>query len=174
MAGDFSITLTVERLREVLDYDPATGVFTWLIATSRRVRIGSVAGTVDPRGYRHINVDGHRYYAHRLAWFYVYGEWPAGILDHEDQVPGHDWFKNLRPATQSKNLANSRRKTDSLSGFKGVAYVPRLSRWQARVAINGKRFYIGSFATPEEAHAAYMAKARELYGEFANDGQESG
>ena len=76
--------LTQERLKEVLHYDPETGIFMWLVAPNGRIRVGMEAGSSHD-GYIGIKVDRILYKAHRLAWFYMTGEWPANDVDHWDR-----------------------------------------------------------------------------------------
>jgi hypothetical protein len=103
-------TLTAERLRELLHYDPDTGDFTWRTAR-KRIPAGAIAGTVE-RGFRRITIGGGRhgprYSAHRLAWLYMTGAWPNGYLDHINRDPDDNRFANLRLATNSQNQANTR------------------------------------------------------------------
>lgn len=75
--------LTAARLRELLEYDSATGAFHWKVNRGQKARIGSVAGWTDPFGHVHIHVDGRRFLAHRLAWLHVHGEWPKLNIDHK-------------------------------------------------------------------------------------------
>jgi hypothetical protein len=171
---DTKTSLTAARLRKILRYDPKTGIFRWRISPVGIVPAGSVAGTVKPKnGYRLIGI-GRRYFlAHRLAWLYVHGEWPPGRLDHKDTNGDHNWIGNLRPATQVQNCGNRTISRHNTSGYKGVSHgVGRYSKdkWRARIQMNGKRLFLGNYDTPQEAHAAYVKKARELYGEFANGG----
>jgi hypothetical protein len=158
----------VGRLRELLDYDSATGVFVRKIGWYGR-SAGAVAGATNKRGYRQIRVDGSLYYAHRLAWLYVYNADPAGGLDHINGDIADNRITNLRPATQSQNNANRRRSACNTSGRKGVFPVPS-GRYVARIKNNGKQRYLGTFDTVEDAHAAYLTAARSLFGEFANAG----
>lgn len=160
--------LTVERLRELLHYDPHTGVFTWRAKTSRasRVRIGMVAGSVLPSGGRIIEIEEKAHQAHRIAWLYMNGVWPAGDLDHRDCNKDNNAIGNLRLADDTHNAANKRLSKRSGTGFKGVSAI-RYGRFTARIMKHGVAYALGSFATAEEAHAAYFAKAVELYGEFA-------
>lgn len=152
-------TLTVERLRDVLNYDPLTGIFRWRRAGSRHTA-GKVAGHVDAvDGYRRIYVDVRLYKAHRLAWFYVYGRWPEGQIDHINRVKDDNRVNNLREANHSQNRQNSgdeatRRSSSGLLG----AYRNR-DRWVSQIS----GIYLGMFDTPEEAHAAYIAAKRELH-----------
>lgn len=156
--------LTLERLREVLDYDPATGIFVHKISRYREC-VGSVAGYINKRGYAVITIDQVRYLAHRLAWFYVHSEWPHPMLDHKDTVRHHNWISNLRIATKTQNTANQKLRSDSRTGYKGVVF--RRGRWQGRIYLNQKQHCLGCFSSPEEAHAAYLKAASELFGEFA-------
>jgi hypothetical protein len=157
--------LTAQRLRELLHYDPVTGIFHWRIAVARRVKVGDIAGSVHRDGYRQIMIDGRRYYAHHLAWLYVHGEWPPSELDHINGVPDDNRIANLRLATPSQNQWNQGNRKNNTSGFKGVGW-HRRRRWRAQIGINGRYIHLGYFATPEEAHQTYCAAAKERFGEF--------
>lgn len=166
--NDFKSGLRQERLHEILSYDQKEGVFRWLVRR-KGIKTGSIAGCLDFYGYRIIRIDGRLFRAARLAWFYVHGVWPSGEIDHKDLIKDHDWIKNLRPAGQSLNNANRHTYRNNKSGFKGVYHWQ--GRWRAMIRINNKSYHIGMFDTPEAAHDAYFAKARELFGEFANTGE---
>jgi hypothetical protein len=161
--------LTAERLRELLDYDPETGIFTWR-ANRGRARAGMVAGYLARDGYRLIEIDGHPYQAHRLAWLYVFGEWPEGYLDHRDCDRDNNAIDNLRTANRHQNAGNSRISKRNTSGYKGVSWHKRDRKWQAQIYRDGKACSLGYFDDPEEAHEAYMDAAREYWGEFASAG----
>jgi len=156
--------LTLERLRELLEYNQETGGFTWRVRRGP-ARAGSKAGSVGRAGYLSIETGGRVYQAHRLAWFYVYGEWPLGDLDHKDMVKTNNRIDNLRLATPSQNKANSRLHRNNTSGLKGAHYRRRRrgGRWQAKI----QQVSLGHFDTAEEAHAAYVKAAQERFGEFA-------
>jgi hypothetical protein len=164
------ISLTVELVRELLNYDPATGVFTWKRHHSAK-RIGTPAGSLKRDGYIDICVAGvHDIRAHRLAWFYVHGAWPAGEIDHRNGVKADNRIDNLRVATGSQNAAN--RAWGGRGGkLKGATYIASLGKWQAQVGSHGQCIYLGCYDTAGQAHAAYCAAARALWGEFANVGQ---
>lgn len=155
--------LTAERLRELLDYDRSSGVL-------RSKLSGRIVGWLNKKGYRAIQIDGKRYYAHRLAWLHVYGVWPLGDLDHEDTIKHHNWISNLRPASRSQNMGNMLNRRDNTSGLKGASYDRNRRVWQATIRKDGKQIHLGRFPTRELAHAAYVAKALELFGSFANAG----
>lgn len=154
--------LTAERLREVLAYDPATGVFTQKVRTSIRVKVGAVAGSLHRRGYIHITIDGRRHFAHRLAWLYVTGEWPPDQIDHRNGIRDDNRVDNLRLANKALNMQNMREAcADNKTGFLGVS--PRRGKFRSTITVNGKQKHIGTFPTPEEAHAAYLKAKRQLH-----------
>jgi len=154
------------RLLELLRYDSETGEFRWLKRVSRGTHIYDVAGTVQVGGYRKIAIKGKNYLAHQLAWFYMTGKWCPTIIDHRDGDPSNNRWENLRRATQSQNCANRRRHKNNACGFKGVTRM-RSGRWKAIIYKKARKHDLGLFATPQEAHAAYVAAARKLFGEFA-------
>lgn len=160
--------LTQARLQELLHYDPETGVFTRLVSTNPRLKVGDIAGCIATRGYRSIMVEGKRYKSHRLAWFYVYGVWPTALIDHKNGVTGDNRIDNLREATGSQNKANQPAYITNTSGFKGVSWNKASKKWLTQIKHQGKLKHLGTFATPEEAHAAYCTAATQLNGEFAN------
>jgi hypothetical protein len=158
------IPLTPERLRQLLYYNSATGEFFRKTGNYHRAKTGDKAGWINSHGYLQINVDGKRYQAHRLAWFWIRNSWPSKDLDHINRDRSDNRIANLRESTRGENNANSKMQKNNHSKFKG-AY-QNGSGWMAQVKHNGKRHYLGTFQTPEAAHAAYCAKRRELFGEF--------
>ena len=155
--------LTQKRLKELLDYDPETGEFKWKIAR-QRVKIGTIAGSLDTRGYRQITVDSIRYYTHRLVWLYVNGKWPPNDMNHINGVKDDNRLANLREATRSETMQNQRCvRISNKSGFLGVSWHKRRECWMACIGINGKRQKLGCFDNAEEAHAAYLKAKAELH-----------
>jgi len=159
-------TVTPERLRELLDYNPETGVFTWK-AARRWGRAGTVAGSPNGNGYVRIWIDGDRYVAHRLAYLHVHGVWPPVDLDHEKGARSDNRIAHLRPATKSQNSANAKRRWDNTSGFKGVHWAAKRRRWQALITVNREHIFLGEYRDVADAHAAYAAAAKRFFGEFA-------
>lgn len=150
-------------LTRALNYDPLTGVFLWANPTSNRVAVGEVAGQLDTHGHRLISVNGVRYGAHRLAWFYVHGVWPSDEIDHINLIKDDNRIENLREATRAGNCRNVSRKKNNKSGFKGVMrHSQAKHRFQAQITVNGRPKYLGLFDTAEQAHAAYV-RASNLY-----------
>jgi hypothetical protein len=157
--------LTAERLREVLSYDPDTGVFTRKVRTAQSVRVGDVAGTRHICGYWQINVFGALYLAHRLAWLYTNGEWPAAEIDHINGNRLDNRICNLRAATRHENGSNLRKpKSTNTSGYLGVTWSKQRRKWAAQITVNRKGRVIGFFEDPAEAGAAYLQAKRELHG----------
>lgn len=157
--------ISVDRLREVLRYDPQSGLFFWRVQKSRRIGPGCQAGWTNSKGYVEIQVDGSIYKAHRLAWFYVHGQWPVAEIDHKGLCPSDNSLPRIREATKSQNGANRRRQSNNQCGFKGVCQ--HGTKWRAQITKDGKRRNIGVFDTPALAHAAYIDAAMELHGEYA-------
>jgi hypothetical protein len=165
-----NIKISAERLREVLDYDPATGVFRWKIVKvgcgMGKKAGGPSGGDKNNRGhYWAIRVEGGVYYAHHLAWLYVYGK-RVDRLDHKDRNGHNNAIDNLRPATVVQNAANSNaRRNNKTTGVKGVR--KRRHVYQARIGVGGKEINLGHFPTIEAAQEAYLNELKRRYGDFA-------
>jgi hypothetical protein len=145
-------SLTAEHLREVLHYEPTTGVFTWSISRPK-CAVGAVAGRRKPGSYVTIKIDYVAHYAHRLAWLYMTGSWPDHQVDHENLDKSDNRWENLRAATQKQNSENMARHTRSASGVTGVYWHGRDKRWMARITHHRKKITLGYFKTIEEAAA---------------------
>jgi hypothetical protein len=149
--------ITLERLREVLHYDAENGRFSWLVKPgSNKANVGDVAGSKHRNGYMIVAVDGCDYRAHRLAWFYVHGEWPKTI-DHVNRIKDDNRLCNLREATRTENNQNrtSNRPLPGSTRHKG--------RWMAQIQVDGKKRYLGHFDTQQDAHRAYVLAKTELH-----------
>ena len=153
---------TAEYLRSVLDYDPATGIFTWKVRTSTSVKVGDVAGCPNGDGYLQIGLQNRLYQAHRLAWLYVYGEWPKDQLDHTNRIRTDNRISNLREVTNKQNGQNASKRRDNTSGHPGVCWHKRDSKWRATIKHNQKKIHLGYFENLEDAVAARKA-AEKLY-----------
>lgn len=154
--------LTQARLQELLHYNPETGEFTWLVASARRKK-GSKAGCLLIKGYVDIGLDMKIYRAHRLAWMYVHGRWPAQWLDHINGVKNDNRIDNLREASKKQNAENTTKQKRNTSGYKGVTWDRFTGNWKAQICHNGKHHNLGRFTYVEDAKNAYLAAANSLF-----------
>lgn len=159
--------LSAERLRELLNYDPETGIFRWKVSRGGTAMIGTIAGCLHPDGYLLIRADGKQYLAHRLTWLYMTGGWPEDQIDHINGKRADNRWKNLREADATLNSENQRKaQGDNFScGLLGVTIIKSAKKnpWQARIGITGKQKHLGYFPTPEAAHEAYLQAKREFH-----------
>ena len=155
--------ITQEKLKEVLHYNPDTGIFTWLVQRGSNTKLGMQAGYID-NGYIKIGIDYKYYKAHRLAFLYMTGKFPEDQVDHIDTIRHHNWFSNLRKATNRQNQENQRKahKDNKSTGILGV-YPNRSGGFISQISINNKLKHLGSFRTIEEAHDAYINAKRKLH-----------
>lgn len=159
-----STELTQARLKELLHYDPETGVFTWVGRTGKKSKPGKVAGGGRPDGYVAIGVEGVRHLAHRLAWLYVYGAWPEGHLDHADGVRRNNSARNLRVCDDAENGQNrSGPNANNRLGLLGVCLDRRYGTYSATITHQRSKRHLGTFKTAEEAHKAYLAAKARLH-----------
>jgi hypothetical protein len=163
-----------ERVNSLFEYQPETGALIQRANRGGTARKGSHAGHINPDGYRRIRVDGKQYMAHRLAWLMFYGVWPASEIDHINGKKDDNRISNLRVVSRAENEWNKPRKTCTASGYRGVTWDQQYQKWRAQIEVNGRKFYVGRFVTPEEAFAAYIAKASALRGEFLGLGVSHG
>lgn len=155
--------LTQIRLKELLRYNPETGIFT-RIKTAGRFIAGSVAGTINNEGYISIFIDRQSYRAHRLVWLYIYGCFPSGNIDHKDTRRSNNAINNLRDISQFGNMQNQVKahSNNISSGLLGVHQVKGMKKYRAAIWLNGKQKHIGYFDTPEDAHESYL-KYKRIY-----------
>ena len=157
--------ITQERLKELLSFDPSTGVFVWKATRRGKARAGEVAGTFDSYGYRQIKIDGKLYLSHRLAWFFLHGRLPVNQIDHINGVRSDNRLVNLREANSAQNQQNQRmaQVSNRSSGLLGVSWHKHEQRWRAQIKLHGKKLHLGYFDTKEEAHAAYLKAKLEIH-----------
>ncbi len=154
---------TAVEVRTLLDYDPATGIFTWRVKPNRRIAAGDRAGyTRKTDGYTIIHIGGSNYLAQRLAWLHVKGEWPATEIDHRNTVRSDNRWDNLREAADFPNQQNIRKATKrSTTGVLGVSASGR--GYRATVRLDRKNHYSTTYPTIEEAAAEYVSMKRQLH-----------
>lgn len=154
---------SITNLRELLHYDEHTGVFTWIKRVGNGAKVGERAGSYQKSsGYRVLSIGLKLYREHRLAWQYVHGHLPSGPIDHVNGDTTDNRLSNLRVVTHSENMQNKKKAhKNNKSGFIGVGFYQGLYR--ARINVDGKQIYLGSFKTAEEASIAYLKKKLELH-----------
>lgn len=191
MASRHSIrfSLTHEHLLACLHYDPETGVFTWRHRPASTFedgpkrsaewkancwnsrRAGHPAGSINCSGngtyYIRIAFGPIAYYAQRLAWFYMKGEWPTGLIDHRNGDGLQNRWLNLRHSDPSGNAANRAEGANNKLGIKGVYRAKCGKRFCAAINKDGRQCHLGTFDTAKEARAAYIGAAQVLFGVFA-------
>lgn len=158
--------LTAVRLRELLDYDPETGDFTNRITRNNNgARAGEKAGTLS-NGYVAIGLDGVNHRANRLAWLYMTGEWPKAFVDHKNRIKSDNRWENLRELSNTQNMQNvAKPNANNSTGYRGV--MPHGSGFRAQIVIDGKTRSLGTFRSPEQAHAAYLSAKVKHHPGFA-------
>ena len=142
------------ELNRLLDDDKETGIFTWKVKTCRKVVPGNKAGGFNRNGYLQIKINNIFFYGHRLAWFYVYGQWPEKEIDHINGNPSDNRICNLRQANRTQNNQNKRPRIDSKSGVRGVMQRKDNNKWNAEIRVNKKLISLGCFNTLNEAATA--------------------
>lgn len=145
--------LSAERLRELIYYDPETGEFMW-----------RNAGTVNEDGYVQINIDGKTYYGQRLATLYMTGEWPEGIVDHDNRDRSNNSWGNLKPSDASRNAMNSGLYSTNTSGVRGVCWHKKRQKWHAKIDVRGTRIHLGYYDSIDEAKTARDAALEKYHG----------
>jgi len=155
------VMLTQDRLKELVSYNPETGIFTWVSRPTNRVKIGSAAGCPDKDGYILIGIAGKIYKAHRLAFLYMDGLMPEHDVDHINGVKSDNSWSNIRRATRSQNNINRK-------GTKGYYWSKSNGHYRSNISINGKTVDLGGFDNEQDARQAYLDAATRHYGEFIN------
>ena len=150
--------LTQDRLKELLHYNPETGLF-----IRKSLKIGNISGYINRDGYRRIRVDYKAYSAHRLVWLYVYGLFPKDQIDHINGIKDDNRLINLRECNRSENNQNVVSSRSSTSKYLGVSWSKQNNKWRADIKINNKNKYLGYFDIEEDAFAAYCKAKAELH-----------
>lgn len=152
------------RLQETVRYDWETGIFTSMMDRGTGAKAGEQIGYLEPAGYLQARIDGRSYRLHRLAWLYMWGWWPEGVIDHINGIKSDNRWCNLRHVNytinnQNKRVAGSRNKL----GILGVSPVAKNGKFLAQIKYGGKQRRLGEFDTPELAQAAYLKAKRQFH-----------
>lgn len=157
--------MNTTELKAILNYDPETGIFRWLIDNSKRCWKGKEAGSINVYGYRIIRINNKAYRASRLAFLYMTGVWPIQ-MDHINGIKDDDRWCNLREATAKQNIHNKGLTKRNTTGNKGVT-LRRNGKYEASITLDGKYHRLGYYDTSEEAGQAYETAAKKFHKEFA-------
>ena len=161
--------LTQSRLKELLNYDLETGIFTRIkIPLGSHDKVGDIAGTRKINSYVSIRVDGKLYKAHRLAFLHINGSMPSDLVDHINGIQNDNRWHNLRECTNSQNCMNKTAQSNNTSGHKGVVWVKSKNKWCARIKVMNKSISLGDFKVLSEAVEAYRVASLKYHGEFSN------
>jgi len=150
----------IDYLKSRLNYDGSTGVFTWKSkgGPNSSIKVGEKAGGKNKKGYvvfcLILNGKKKNIYAHRVAWIFTYGSWPAGEIDHINGITDDNRIENLRDVSVSENQQN--RKNHRLGKLLGTTYCKNSKKWVSQLNIKKKHIYLGHFKTEVEAHNAYQ------------------
>ena len=155
----------MDSVEKLLRYEPETGKLIWLVDRPNGVKSGDEAGSVRKDGYRYICVEDQRYFAQVVCWRLKTSAWPKHMVDHRNGFRDDNRWHNLRAANRSQNGYNAKRRSDNSTGVKGV--YPHKNRFRAKINVNGKAKYLGTFDTLAEASDARVAAERQYHGEFA-------
>jgi len=177
--------ITQSQLKELLHYDPITGVFTWnerpletfktnKAFNSWNARFSNTkAGTqrnYSGKKYVFIKAKDKSYRAHRLAWLYMTGSFPKEQIDHIDGNGLNNSFANLRSVTQKENAKNLKLSANNSSGFTGVTWDVKQNKWRAGIQVNKKYIYLGAFTDIADAISA-RKEANIKHGFHENHGR---
>lgn len=154
--------LTQAELKELLHYDPETGLFTWKVKKSS-VNPGDKAGSYDLHGYLTVRINYKSYKCHRLAWLYVYGELPIECIDHVNRIRDDNRICNLRCVSKRQNQFNLSFNKKNTSGFTGVSYDKSRNKYEANIQVNKRKIFLGRFDDAISASHAYLLAKSELH-----------
>lgn len=164
--------LTQERLKELVDYNPETGKFTWIKKhpMARKIEVGDEFRSVDSYGYLMASILGNRCKAHRLAFLYMTGEWPSDQVDHINGIRKDNRWCNLREVNNLNNHRNMKLQKRNISGVTGVFWHKKNKKWRAMIRANGRNLHLGVFDNLSDAKRARI-KAERKYGYHPNHGR---
>ena len=161
----------IEVIKHHFHIDVERGVLHWKVAPRTHPRLAGVEAGGARRNhngkfYWVIRLRGRAYKRGRLIFLIAHGRWPEPCVDHRNGNSLDDRLDNLREATVTENAWNHKGRKKRLQLPMGVRVIGS-GRFQARLAYRGTMLHLGAFDTPNEAHAIYLAKRKEMYREFA-------
>ena len=165
------IMITQKRLKQLVKYNKRTGLFTNKVDRMGSKK-GKVLGYLNTRGYVTFKIDGIQYKAHRLAWLYIKGRLPTGVIDHKNHIKNDNRFKNLRDVTNEENSHNLSIYSNNTSGTTGISFDNSRNKWKVSISVNRKLKNIGRFDDLELA-IFIRKEAEDVFNYHKNCGVES-
>ena len=159
-----------KELKELLYYDPETGILTWTTSNNFKINIGDIAGSLNSGGYIQIKINHKLYKAHRLEWLYMTGKLPKHHIDHDNHIRNYNRWLNLFDATQKKNLKNKSKYKNNTSGVTGVRWNKERGKWKTGITVKKIKIHTGYFLDKFEAVCARKS-AENKYGFHENHGR---
>ena len=158
-----------DRVRDLFNYDPESGIVIRRISVAPNARAGDVVGC-PCHGYLRVTIDNKSYKLHRIIWLWMTGKFPEDQTDHKNHIRSDNHWKNLREATRLQNGKNQRLRSDNTSGVCGVSWENRYEKWWARITVNGKVRHL--LYTDDYDAAVTAREAAEVeYGFHQNHGE---
>lgn len=157
--------ITQSRLKELLNYNQNTGIFTWIV-NKNRAHIGDIAGCSNSKGYIYIQINGYNFRAHRLAWLYVYGKFPDYEIDHIDRDRKNNRISNLRDINHNQNMQNTKIYSSNKSGYRGVSWNKTQCKWKVTVRYKQKHYHGGVFVNIDDAIESVKCLREKLFTHF--------
>lgn len=158
--------MTQDDLKRILHYNPETGDFTLLIRLGRKYSANRILNSICPKGYYRVSIREKSYKLHRLAFLYMTGRMPDGIVDHVNGNPLDNRWCNLRIVNVSQSNTNRKTQKNNKLGTKGVSFCRKKNRFKAKITVRKKTIYLGLFTNIEDACAAYDNAAKIYHGEY--------
>ena len=153
--------ITQELVKSLFDYDSSTGIFKRKVTVATNAKAGQILNTKGSGGYLQVKINRTPIKVHRLAWLYVYGEFPTDTIDHINRKRDDNRIENLRVCKIAENLQNKSFYANNTSGYKGV--VVKANKFAAQITACKKVKHLGYFFNAEDAHKAYVLAAKKLH-----------
>jgi hypothetical protein len=157
---------SVDRINELLCYNPDTGDISWRIKRGK-CAAGRIVTCKNEKGYIVVRVDNVLLRAHRIGWAVTHNAWPEKEIDHINGIRFDNRISNLREANHSQNMKNIKKSVANKSGKKGVSWHKQAQKWQVHIKVDGVNHYLGLFDSVDDAHEKYKQVANDLHGMFS-------
>lgn len=160
-------TMSSREIADLLNYNPVSGIFTWIVNRCGKAKMGHRAGSLNGNGYVYITVMRKRFPAHRLAFLLMTGELPAGEIDHINRIRHDNRWSNLRRASSRENKMNAGISRNNTSGVTGVCWHKKAKKWHAQITINRANKSLGLFINKADAISARRLAEEKYFLEYA-------